>query len=403
MARWLVVAGMAILLGGFPGPLSAAETIVEVTTLSNDRIIGPIRTWDSARLVIGGDQSREILIADLLSLRFPRHQRRATFGPCVLLVNGDRFAAEDVRTRDEQLIASWTHAPLRKELTLPLEAVSAVVFTSSPGRGESLGLLAGLSKIATGADAVQLIAGDRLTGEFQQLDGGFIEFAAAVGPLKLDRSRVKWLALDPQLGSLPDVPATRWIAFLTDGSRITASQCQPRDDFTLQMTPLFGGIVAVPWHDLVRLQPITPRIEPLSERQAIAESYQPYLDGDQTLALDQSVAGSPLTVLGEEFATGLGMRSRMTTTYTLQPGDRRFRSTVGLDDAAAGEGSVRFRIDLDGRAAWTSPLITGQTDATETPLIDLSGARRLTLIVEFGERGDVGDLADWCDPVILRH
>jgi hypothetical protein len=403
MPRWLVVAGMAMLLGSLRGSLPAAETIVEITTLSNDHITGPIRTWNATRLVIGGERPREVAIADVLSLRFPRHQRRATLGPCVVLVNGDRFAADAVRTKDEQLVATWTHAPLRKELTLPLETVSAMVFASSPGRTEALGLLAGLSKAAPGADTVQLIAGDRLTGEFRQLDGGFLEFAAAVGPLKLDRSRIQWLGLDPELSSPPRIPATRWIAFLTDGSRITASDCQPREDFTLQLAPLVGGRVTVPWHELVRLQPISPRVEPLSQRQPVAETFQPYLDGRQVLIHDRSVAGSPLTIRGEEFVTGLGMRSRMTATYALEPGDRQFRSAVGVDDAATAEGSVRFRIEVDGRDVWTSPLVTGQTGAIETPLIDLSAARRLTLIVEFGERGDVGDLADWCDPVILRH
>jgi hypothetical protein len=395
-----VVASIAILFGG---ALPAAETIVEVTTLSNDRIIGSIRVWEANRLIVDGDRAGEIPMANVLSLRFPRNQRRAMLGPCVVLFNGDRFAVDAVRSRDEQLTATWTHAPLRPELTLPLETVSAMVFGSSPGRTEALDILAALSRIRPGADAVRLIAGDQLAGEFRQLDNGLLEFAAAVGPLKLERSRVQWLALDPALGSLPDVPASRWIAFLTDGSRITASDCQPRADFTVQLTPLVGGRVVVPWHELVRLQPITPRIEPLSLRKPVEEMYQPYLDGQQTLVLDRSVAGSPLTVRGEEFPTGLGMRSRMTATYALAPEDRGFRSTVGIDDAAAGEGSGRFRIELDGREAWTSPLLTGRSDPFETPLIDLARAKRLTLIVEFGERGDVGDLADWCDPVILRR
>ncbi|MDZ4687944.1 MAG: NPCBM/NEW2 domain-containing protein [Planctomycetaceae bacterium] len=382
--------------------LSAAETWVDVTTLSGERVAGSLKSWEATRLVVESETAHEVPTAEILSIRFPRHVRRLSTGRCVVLVNGDRFAADPVRSRDEQLTATWTHAPLRPELSFPLEHVAALVFAAPPGPAEFGDTLATLHRATTGTDTVRLIAGDHLTGEFQQLDGGLLELNAAVGPLKLDRSRVRWLALDPELGSFPKPASIRWIAYLTDGSRITAADCQPRPDLTVQLSLAGGGRIVIPRHEISRLQQITERITPLSQRAPQEVKQQPYLSGRQELARDRSVQGSPLFVRGEEFAFGLGMRSRMSASYDIATGDRWFQTGVAIDDAAGGRGSVRFRIELDGVEVWASPEVTGHSELIAAPRIDLTGRRLLTLSVEFGERGDVGDLADWCDPLLIR-
>jgi hypothetical protein len=249
---------------------------------------------------------------------------------------------------------------------------------------------------------VRLMAGDELTGEFVQLEHGLLELRAAVGTLKLDRSRVRWVALDPELGSSPDLPATKWVAFLTDGSRITATDCRPGADFTVQLTLAVGGRVVIPWHEVARVVRLSERTALLSERTPALVDYRPYLDGRQELSTDRSVRGSPLLIRGEEFADGLGLRSRTAVTYDLEPGDRWFESVVGIDDAADGAGSARFRVELDGEIVWTSAELTGRSPPVSVPRIDLQDRRRLTLVVDFGERGDVGDLADWCEPLVIR-
>jgi hypothetical protein len=51
---------------------------------------------------------------------------------------------------------------------------------------------------------------------------------------------------------------------------------------------------------------------------------------------------------------------------------------------------------------YASPTQTGGSPALFIGPIDVSGKKRLTLIVDFGERGDVQDHADWCDPVLVE-
>lgn len=402
MRRSACLSVIVAIVSGLGSTASAAETLAEIVTLTNERVAGTIRAWTPDRITLSADVPRDVATTDLVSIRFPKHPRRLSVGPCVVLINGDRFAVTPGRTRDEQLSATWTQAPLRPEAVFPLEHVAAVLFTTTPGHVEALGTLAEFGRIRSGHDTVRLVAGDRLTGEFEQLDLGFLEIAAPVGPLKLDRSGVQWLALDPDLAAPLPVKPDRWIAFLTDGSRITATQCVPRPDLTVELVPLVGGKVTVPWHEIARLQRITPRIVPLSERKPVDVQYVPYLSGQQALMRDRSAVGSPLMMRGEEFATGLGMRSLMRVTYAVEPGDQWFFSQTGLDDAARGLGSCRFRIELDESEVWASGEMTGLSEPLRTPRIDVQSRQRLTLVVDFGDRGDVGDLADWADATLLR-
>jgi hypothetical protein len=34
--------------------------------------------------------------------------------------------------------------------------------------------------------------------------------------------------------------------------------------------------------------------------------------------------------------------------------------------------------------------------------LDISGAKMLALIIEYGELADINDWADWCDAVVIR-
>ncbi len=87
--------------------------------------------------------------------------------------------------------------------------------------------------------------------------------------------------------------------------------------------------------------------------------------------------------------------------YKLKPGDRRFQALVGVDDRAGPLGSVVFRVLTDRTPRVTTPAMSCR-DAPLAIDVDISGAKLLILITEFGERGDVRDLADWVEARIIR-
>ena len=114
---------------------------------------------------------------------------------------------------------------------------------------------------------------------------------------------------------------------------------------------------------------------------------------------NRSVREAPLrltTRFGEETSDrGLGMHSKTTVTYDLAGKYRSFRATVGLDRISGRKGIVDVRVLLDGKDQ-AIPGLKGLTaDATVEVRLDTTGAKLLTLIVDFGDGGDIGDDVNW--------
>ena len=87
--------------------------------------------------------------------------------------------------------------------------------------------------------------------------------------------------------------------------------------------------------------------------------------------------------------------------YLVEPGDRRFQATVGVDERAGPLGSVVFAVLVDGKEKMRTPPRTDR-DAPISINLDVSGAKFVILATEFGDRGDVRDLADWVEARMIR-
>jgi hypothetical protein len=87
-------------------------------------------------------------------------------------------------------------------------------------------------------------------------------------------------------------------------------------------------------------------------------------------------------------------------------GYRKFEAELAVDDAAGLRGIVIFRVLLQSAPnewtpAYESPVVRGG----EAPIpisIDLKGATRLALIVDFADRGDECDWANWLATRLIR-
>jgi hypothetical protein len=94
------------------------------------------------------------------------------------------------------------------------------------------------------------------------------------------------------------------------------------------------------------------------------------------------------------------MHSAARLSYDLPPGVVRFQAEAAIDDAAEGQGSVRFRVFVDGSEKFASPTVRG--GGVPVPIdVDISGGKRLDLVVDFADRADVRDYADWLDARVI--
>ena len=118
--------------------------------------------------------------------------------------------------------------------------------------------------------------------------------------------------------------------------------------------------------------------------------------------MDRSVGGGRLRVAGHTFDKGIGLHSDSRLTFDLGGAYRRFESTVGLDNLGGRGGSVRIRVLVDGQAKIGDDKELSIATGPREVNVDVTGAKELTLVVEFGNGGDVGDHVDWADAPVIK-
>ncbi|MBE3070452.1 MAG: NPCBM/NEW2 domain-containing protein, partial [Planctomycetes bacterium] len=118
--------------------------------------------------------------------------------------------------------------------------------------------------------------------------------------------------------------------------------------------------------------------------------------GWQTTQSKRSVGGNPLRLRGKTYERGIGTHSLGSFMIDLGGGSTRFRAVAGIDDEASGAGRVEFRVLADGKLRWTSGIVTGKDDPKPVD-VDVTGVRRLELVVTMGGDGYGNDHTDWAD------
>lgn len=109
---------------------------------------------------------------------------------------------------------------------------------------------------------------------------------------------------------------------------------------------------------------------------------------------DKSVTGKPLSINGRTFEYGVGTHAGSVLHVKLDGKVERFWAFVGIDDATAGRGSIRFQIYGDGKRLLDSGVMKGKQDACPVDL-PLAGVHDLMLIVTSAGDGVDFDHADW--------
>ena len=304
-----------------------------------------------------------------------------------------------VGASNETTVEVQSHSALGK-LTIPLEAILGLILTA-PSETDSLDTLWDQLRFETRTtDVVWLANGDQMTGAFLELEDRLLKLQIDGKPVEIDRTGVMAIGFD-QAALNYKRPRSNFLELtLADGSRLGVTE--PKiDKGILTATTRFGQPIRIPIDDLVRVDPRTESLVWLTERKVDAHTYTSYLGPTRPFRIDRTVEGHSFQLSGQVHERGLGMQSRTLLAFKLQPGDRRFQALVGLDDRAGPLGSVVFRVLTDGKERIKTPAMTCREKPQAIDL-DVSQAKLLILITEFGDRGDVRDLADWVEARIIR-
>lgn len=370
-ARWVGVDGDAVLIQqeGQPERLPWSR-LWEITPVAQAESAGSLMTvWIE---LIDGSK----LLADRYRVADGVAQIRLIGGPELEVRTR---SIRSVRFRDHS--ASPDLARQWQEIVSGRHAGDVVVIR----RQESLDFLEGA--LANVSDDVVLfdLDGETIEANRQRLDGLLYYHPLA-------------RQLPPRVCQLIDVTGARWMAqsFELDGANI-------------RWTTPTGVSVTVPMDRIKKLDFSSGNtvwlsdLEPESvQRRSFVESRLPQESLDRLFGprRDQSFSGGPMSLDGVAYSRGLALTSRTEITFRLADDFRFFHAMAGIDDAVRDAGHVELVISGDGRELFNRA-VSGRDKAFPIEL-DISGIRRLKILVDFGDQMDIADHLNLGDARLIR-
>ncbi len=343
-----------------------------------------------------GDPPRELPREDVLWVRrVGGRLPEPPAAPYVLGVNGDRIPVASMTVDRAGLRLMVRGREMSKAWTLPLSELRGVWLAEPIGAELVDAIKWKWEHESRAKDVVLLRNGDTLDGLFEGITEAEVRVRIRDGVEAVPRDRVAAVGLR----AIGRQPPRRDRLHLADGTRLSVASVALRPGESLNATSVHGGDITIPLADLVALERYHPGIVFLSDLEPVEYKHEPYLDTRWPLVRDGSVAWRPLRIGGHVFDKGLGMHSRAEVTYDLPNGAQWFAATIGLDDRTGRNGNVLVRILVDGSERDRHELDGGKT-ATEIR-VALAGARRLTLRLDFGRGGDVGDDFNWGEAMLV--
>lgn len=247
---------------------------------------------------------------------------------------------------------------------------------------------------------------DQLTGVIRNVLDDVVEFESDGEVVQAKRAKLEGLVYyHPAAGELTTRAA---LVVEASGTQWNARTVRTVDG-QLELVTVAGVRAAVPLTEWSRIDFSSGNICWLETCEPEATRWQPFFDSRLPAALlgrlfgprsASSPGGQPLMLGGRAFDHGLRLHSRTELVYRLTGDFRRFQALVGIDDRVRPAGNVALVISGDDRELYNAT-IAGTDEPTELAL-DITGVKRLKILVDFGARLDIADCLDLCEARITK-
>jgi len=389
-------------------PAIAIEPTFVVSSTETALKVGRIVSVDADFAVVLAGDSGRVAGADLVSIR--RAEQPLPARPTdeqIVLANGDRVPGHLVGGDGLSVRIAAKLGENVKPVLLGLPLTSIAVVWLVPPTGDAV--TPSWRDHNKKQDALLLRNGDVVRGTLEEIgmDGESLRFKVigdtAAKPYL--RNVVSAVALDPSLARvrLPKGAFAKLV--LANGSRISVKSVTV-DATTMSAVTLSGAKFTVPLAELIALDIFQGKAVYLSDLKPKKSAIEAYNGVSWPWLADLSVKGNPLRITGKHGESthdkGLGVHSRTTLVYDLDGKYRRFESVVGLDTLTGKRGAVDIKVFVDGKEM-TIDGLTGLTSANSQSInIDVSKAKELTLVVDYGSGGDLQDDANFVDARLVE-
>jgi|GEM_PF-1666208 hypothetical protein len=395
----------------------------ELITVEGEQLGSADMNVTSTHWLLGrGDKIRRFTPDEVLSVKhlfplgFPMRfdsltEKSSTKKNCrVTLSNGDSLMGHLVDLSETEITflpsvllveESGRTVPAPQPLKIMLESVTQLEWSRLDGSFSALDSLSGRENNNLQQDQLTLSNGDKIRGELSGFSATTLTLETDSGPRDFLIQELTHLRFNPELVIVPKPESQKTLVRLQDGSRVSARSVMLVEFNAFLLKTELCGDWQVPLGSVDSFLSLTENRRPLSERTPQKVDYTPFLSKVPHWQIDANVLGTQMRMQTAGYLTGLGMHSRTEVQWLLEEGDASFLAEIGIDDVAKGTGSVVFEILTDQKSVYQSEIIRGD-EKPKLVRIDLKGKKTLTLRVDFGDRGDVQDRANWGNALILK-
>ncbi|MEE3368717.1 MAG: NPCBM/NEW2 domain-containing protein [Planctomycetota bacterium] len=356
-----------------------------------------------------GDKTRVLPLNDLISWGSYTDQNRQ---PHVYLRDGGVLTAEIMRITPTQVSL---YSRVFTEVQIPRSLIRAIVFVPRANALARDRFRKQILSYHSNQDTVHFTNGDTLRGAYIATSNPRAANLADHIGFQAERRRTPFSIPLPRLNALifrsqtqrdlrietKQQTPSRYSLGFADGTlihvdAIMSNQTQVQLHVNRELT--LSAATSTFHRELTQLQTYTPRVTFVSDLEPTSYKHIPFLRQSWPQGTDENALGGRLRCAGTVHAKGIGMHSASRVTYQIDQKFRWFQAELAIDQAAANRGSVIFRVFLQRDGAWaatyTSPVIRGTTRPLAIK-IEVARADAIALLVEFADRGDERDYANW--------
>jgi hypothetical protein len=392
-----------------PARCAEGEPLFIVRTTAGKEFRAPLQKLDGDwSVAIGKGKGRTIAGSELLSLR----QQGVALPPLptdehLILANGDRLPVQDLRLDDEKL--TFRHKDLGGEtkLSVPLSAVGVIWRMAPDGIVVSEKFRRRLASGKRTRDRVLLRNGDTIEGNLVSIDAENVEVEVNKKTVKTLWKQVAAIALSTELADRMQPKGLYARLVLTEppgtlGGRVTLTESSC-DGTTVRGKTVFGAAVRLPLERVAQLDVLGGKAVALEDVAPSKYEHRPYTNLKWNWSANENVRGRDLYLAGSAYDRGIGMHAHSLLSFPLNGAYQRFEARVGLDERDGRKGSVRVKVELDGKPVDLGK--KGTLTLADGPLavnIGVEGAKTLTLVIEYAENGSVDAVVNWVDARLVK-
>lgn len=416
----------------------AAPTDVTVKTLDGETASGKLTQLSASGATVAtqtGD--RQFERQDLLSIEGAEQARGGKPTVWVDLIDGSQLFADDYSAAAGKATIELVGG---QKVELPTRSVASVRFRSQDaelatqwraivaaqaGGDQVVRRQVSQRKVEDGNNESQTVtetALDPLEGVVLEVSPEIVKFDFGGDQIDVKREKLEGIVyFQPTKREFP-APVCRLVA--TDGSHWQLRSVELADG-KLAVVSLAGVEFSLPLEEVTKLDYSAGNIIFLSELEADNQdssiSLQPKAmtatfaqlfqlsrkrrfgaDGLVLKGIKEARAADPSRKLNDRYSEGLALHATTRVDYRVPEGFKWFRAVAGLDESVGETGHCRLIVIGDNRE-----LLNHEFDAAENYLpislnLDVSGIRRLTVVVDAGSGIEIGDQINLCEARLTK-